>query len=347
MGEILHFGKMGVKGGAVCAAFAAAAVLASSCVKRELYVKPDEGHVLVNFDWQKVVAGEKAPEKMAVYFYGDNGTLKREVVESGQPVGITLASGTYKVLTTNDTVAGVGFSNMENFDQATAYALSANSISKADGDAESWIQQPGWVYSASIAELTVNKEDTMTRTFVPEPLVRKVDLQFKVAGDTEKVSKVTAALTGVAPSVQLVSHECAAKYASIVGFTAKKSETDPSTYSASVQVFGVNAKDAAGAVAKNLVKLWVEFNNDENNSQTIEKETEVDLSSSTTPGPGETPGTPGTEPGGNLNINIELEVSATSEAGFQVVVKGWEVVSSGANVDNRPGGVPLASSTVE
>lgn len=333
MGEILHFGKLGVKGvAAVCTAFAATAVLASSCVKRELHVKPDEGHVKIDFDWKNVPQGQTPPQdNMTVYFYGTDGTLKREVVQNGL-CETDLASGTYKVLSWNENVEGVDLKNWEDFDKAGAYALPAPPApgkADADGDTESWIQQPGWLYSASIAELTVNKEDTVVRTLVPEPLVRKLDLNFRISGDVDKVTKVSAALTGVAPSVRLASHECVDGYASIVGFTPKRSETDLSMYSGSVLVFGVNAKDAAGAVAKNLVKLWVEFNGDGNNSQTIQKETEVNLGGGTG--------------SGNINIEINVEVSATSEAGFQVTVKGWEVTSDGVSVDNRPGGVPLAS----
>ncbi len=328
MGEISYFGKMGVKGVVTCcAAFAATALLASSCLKRELYVKPDEGQVILDFDWKGVPDGEKAPEKMVVYFYGADNTLKREVVENGHFSGV-LMSGNYKVLTLNEEVAGVGLKNMEDFAKAYAYALPASANAKAtEGGDEAWIQQPGWLYSAAMAELTVNKEDTVRRTLAPEPLVRRLNLKFRVSGDADKVTKVTAALTGVAPSVRLASHQCEDGFASIVGFTPKKSETDPSLYSGSVLVFGVNAKDAAGAVAKNLVKLWVEFNDDQNNSQTIEKDTEVDLGGGT-----------GT---GDIDIDIDVEVSATSEAGFEVTVKSWQVTTGGVNVDNRPGGVPL------
>lgn len=328
MGEILHFGKSGLKGGvAVCAAFAATALLASSCVKRELWVKPDEGTVMIDFDWRNVAQGQAIPQAMTVYLYGEDGTVKPEVIENGKFEG-NLASGTYKVLSWNDTVDGVRFSGLEDFDKAYAYALPTSGITpKEDGVTESWIQQPGWLYSASITELVIKKEDTVRRTLVPEPLVRKLDLNFRVSGDVDKVTKVTAALTGVAPSVRLASHDCQDGYASIVGFTPKRSETDLSMYSGSVLVFGVNAKDATGAVAKNLVKLWVEFNGDGNNSQTIQKDTEVDLGGGTA--------------GGDIDIDIDVEVSATSEAGFQVTVKGWEVTSDGMNVDNRPGGVPL------
>lgn len=316
MGEILHFGKMGVKGVAVCATFAAVALLASSCVRRELHVKPDEGHVILDFDWQNIVPGGSVPDKMSVYFYGADGTLKREVVENGR-FGVTLASGDYKVLTLNEEAvsSSVGFTNMEDFDRAYAYALPLNK--KAEGE-EFWIQQPGMLYSANLTDLTVNKEDTVARTFVPASLVRWVILKIRFTGDADRVTNVSAALTGVAPAVRLATLEHIDGVASITEFEPKLSTEETGLYTASVLVFGVSAKDATGAVADNTVRLGVNFDN--NGSQTLEEGIEIE------------------EGTGDIEIDVELavEVAATSQGGFVAKVTKWEVTTDGMEVDNRP-----------
>ena len=41
-------------------------------------------------------------------------------------------------------------------------------------------------------------------------------------------------------------------------------------------------------------------------------------------------------PATEININVEIEVSANSEVGFTAVITGWEVTTDGMNVDNRP-----------
>lgn len=67
MGKILHCGRSGIGMVVACAAFAVAAVV-SSCVRRELYVKPDEGRVLLDIDWRELAPGEAEPDRMSVYF---------------------------------------------------------------------------------------------------------------------------------------------------------------------------------------------------------------------------------------------------------------------------------------
>lgn len=319
MNKILHFGRSGVKGAVVCVAFAALGVLASSCVRRDLYVKPDEGGVLLDFDWQKLAPGEAVPEQMTIYFYGANGSLTRGLTENGKFSG-TLPSGNYKVLVLNENVQGVGFTNMEDFDRAYAYALPLNK--RAEGD-DMWIREPGWLYSANIGELAVTKEDTVQRTLVPKPLVRRVVLNIRLTGDTHAVTGVSAALTGVAPSVRLATGLCGDGYASITELDPQPTEDG---YSANVLVFGVAAINPDGSPADNSVRLDLDFSN--GGSQAIEE----NISNGGIVDPTEI----------EININMDIEVAATSTAGFSAKVTKWEVTEGGMNVDNRPGGVPLA-----
>lgn len=319
MDKILHFKRLSIRRAIGCTVFAVAVMLASSCVRRELYVKPDEGSVVLDFDWQKLAPGEAAPEQMTVYFYGADGSLTRGLSENGKFSG-TLPSGNYKVLVVNEDVSGVGFTDMEDFDRAYAYALPLNK--KAQGN-DMWIREPGWLYSANISELVVNKADSLAWIMVPEPLVKRVILNIRLTGDAPAVTGVSAALTGVAPSIGLVTGKCSDGYASIT-------ELDPQPieggYSANVLVFGVAATNPDGSPADNSVRLNVNFSN--GGAQAIE----------------ESIGKGGIVDSINMEINIDLdiEVAATSEEGFSAKVTKWEVTDGGVNVDNRPGGVPLA-----
>ncbi len=319
MDKILDFRRPGIRGAVVCTALAAAVMLASSCVRRELYVKPDEGGVVLDFDWRNLVPGETAPEQMTVYFYGADGSLTRGVTENGKFSGI-LPSGNYKVLVVNEDVSGVGFTDMENFDKAYAYALPLNK--KAVGE-DMWIREPGWLYSSNSGELVVEKEDTVVQTMVPKPMVRHVVLNIRLTGDVEAVTDVSAALTGVAPSVRLVTGECGDGYASIT-------ELDPQPveggYTANVLVFGLTAPNPDGSPADNSLRLNMGFSN--GGSQAIEEH--VDTGGAIGPTDIE------------IKINVDIDVAATSEAGFSAKVTKWEVISGDMNVDNRPGGVPLA-----
>lgn len=318
MSKILHFGRSGRKGAIVCAA--AAAVFATSCVRRDLYVKPDEGCVQFDFDWQKLAPGEAAPEQVTLYFYGENGSLTRGLSENGRYSG-TLPSGNYKVLALNEDVPGIGFTYMEDFDKAYAYALPLNK--KADGD-DMWVREPGWLYSTHVGDLKIAKQDTVRRTLVPEALVQRMVLNIRLTGDCDAVTGISAALTGVAPSIRLVTGECCDGYASIT-------ELDPQpagngVYTANVLVFRVSATDPDGSVADNSVRLGLDFNN--GGSQTIEE----NISN----------GGIGDSTYIEININLDIEVAATSSAGFAAKVTKWEVTGAGMNVDNRPGGMPLS-----
>lgn len=317
--RILHFGRSAISGAVVCTALAVVGILVSSCVRRELYVKPDEGGVSLDFDWQKLAPGEAVPEQMTVYFYGADGSLTRGVSENGKFSG-TLPSGNYKVLVLNEDVPGVGFTHMEDFDRAYAYALPLNK--KATGD-DMWIREPGWLYSANIGELVVTKEDTVLRTLVPEPLVQRVVLNIRLTGDIHAVMGVSAALTGVAPSIKLASGDCGDGYASITELDPRPIEGG---YTANVLVFGVAATNPDGSPADNSVRLDLNFSN--GGSQAIEES----ISGGGIVDPTEI----------EININLDIEVAATSEAGFSARVTKWEVAAGGMNVDNRPGGVPLA-----
>lgn len=320
MSKILHFGRSGRKGAIVCAAAAAVAVFATSCVRRDLYVKPDEGRVQFDFDWQKLAPGEAVPEQVTLYFYGENGSLTRGLSENGKYSG-TLPSGSYKVLALNEDVPGVGFTYMEDFDKAYAYALPLNK--KADGD-DMWVREPGWLYSTHIGDLKIAKQDTVQRTLVPEPLVQRVVLNIRLTGDCDAVTGVSAALTGVAPSVRLATGECRDGYASITELDPKP--TGEGGYTANVLVFGVSATNPDGSAADNSVRLGLDFSN--GGSQAIEE----NISN----------GGMGDPTDIEINIDLDIEVSATSSAGFAAKVTKWEVTGTGMNVDNRPGGVPLS-----
>lgn len=327
MSKILHFERMGVRGAAVCVALAAGAMLSSSCVRRELYVKPDEGQVILNYDWRNLPSGETAPGQMTVYLYGADGSLTRGLTENGT-FSATLPSGQYKVLTLNQDLPGVGFTNMEDFDRAYAYALPFNK--KAEGD-DMWIGQPeGWLYSAHATELTVLKEDTIQQTMVPDPLVQHVTLNLRFTGDYNAVADVSAALTGVAPSVRLVTGKCEDGYASVIEFEPKPT-VEEGKYTADVLVFGLVARNPDGSAADNRLRLNVTFNN--GGSQFIEENVEV-----------------GGEAGPTdieIKIDVDIEVASTSEAGFTATVTRWETTTGDMNVDNRPGGIPLAGPLAE
>lgn len=328
MGKILHLGGSGLSGKVWrLRAVAAAAVLAgtmatTSCVKRDLYVKPDEGSVMLDLNWQQLASGEVPPENMAVYFYGDNGSLVRGKTENNH-LSAVLPTGKYKILAVNEDVEGVAFSNMEEFDKAYAYALPVYGKTKEDVTS-GWIRQPGWVYSGSLGDLVVNTGDTIQRTLMPAPLVQRVTLKIQLTGDVDAVTSVSGALTGVAPSVRLASGVCGDGYASITGLDPKPLDA-AGNFTADVLVFGVEAKNEDGTPASNTVQLELGFTN--GGSQSLEQDV--------------TGGGINDPTHIEINIDINIDVSSTSAAGFTARVTKWTVTTGGMDVDNRPGGKPL------
>lgn len=296
----------------------AGGLTSTSCVRRNLYTKPDEGRVIVNFDWKNKVEGTTAPEKMAVYLYGENGTLVRgESGEDGSYSG-TVASGKYKVLAFNEGIEGIAFADIENFENAYAYALPL--YSKVIED-DQWIKEAGgWLYSAQFADLTVAREDTVTTTLAPEPRVQRVVVKILVNGDADKVTGLDMALTGVASSIRLCSGECTGGYKAAVPLKYEMKEAEGTVvYSANTMVFGVQPVEG-GTQGANSVRLDLKFDN--GGSQEIEAEV----------GP-EIIGNPAAI---EITIDIEVEVSATSEGGFTAEITDFQVTTDDMIVDNRP-----------
>lgn len=309
MGKIAYMGCVSLR----CAALAVGmTLLASSCVKRNLYVKPDEGTVILDMDWKNLVQGENPPQQMSLYFYGENGTLLRGTTDNGTFTTV-LPSGNYKVLAVNEEVEGVGFNNMSDYDRAYAYALPLNKLAKAD---EEWVRQPGWVYSGHLLEVNVLKQDTTLTTVVPEPMVQRVSMNIYLTGDYDAVAEMSAALSGVAASVLLSTGECN-DYAALTQLEPQ--QVAGNHYTANALVFGVAAVNPDVSV-DNKVRLELSFNN--GGSQVLEETITGDVIEDPT----------ATE----ININVEIEVSANSEVGFTAVITGWEVTTDGMNVDNRP-----------
>lgn len=310
MGKLAYMGRVSLRYAAVAAVVT---LLASSCVKRNLYVKPDEGTVILDIDWQNLVAGETAPQQMSLYFYGDDGTLMRGTSENGTFTTV-LPSGSYKVLAVNEDVDGVGFTNMSDYDKAYAYALPLNKLAQAN---EEWVRQPGWVYGGHLLDVNVIKHDTVQQTVVPEPMVQRVSMNIFLQGDYDAVTEMSAALTGVAASVLLSTGECN-DYAAITQLEPQ--QVSGNHYTANALVFGVAAVDP-NAPVDNQVRLELAFNN--GGSQVLEETITGD-------GIAEDPSAM------EVTINVEIEVSANSEVGFTAAITGWEVTTGDMNVDNRP-----------
>ncbi|WP_294595998.1 DUF5119 domain-containing protein [uncultured Rikenella sp.] len=321
MNKILHFGrskKMGVIVMAVAAVWSGLGT--TSCVRRSLYTKPDEGRVIVNFDWKNQVEGTTKPEKMSVYLYGEGGTLVRgESGEDGSYQG-TVASGKYKVLAFNEGIEGVAFADVENFENAYAYALPL--YNKAASE-EQWIKEAGgWLYSAQFGELTVEKEDTIRTTMTPAPRMQHVMVKILVNGDADKVTGLQMALTGVASSIRLCSGECTGGYKAMVPLTPEVKQVDGSVlYSANTLIFGIQPAEG-GEQGANSVRLDLNFDN--GGSQAIEAE--IGPESIDNPAAAE------------ITIDIDVEVSATSEGGFTAQITDFQVTTDDMIVDNRPNG---------
>lgn len=321
MNKILHYGRANLRGAIVAVAVAGMMMPGlNSCVKRDLYVRPDEGSVILDFDWRNVIAGESVPEQMSVYFYGANGSLTRGTTDNGVCQAV-LASGKYKVLAFNEGVEGVAYTSLEDFDKAYAYALPLYS-NKSNSD-DQWICQPGWLYSANIGDLEISMNDTVQYTLVPRPLVQRIVLNIRLSGDVDAVTDVSAALKGVAPAVRLASGDCTDGFAAATELESKPLEGGG--YTANVLVFGILGKQPDGSPVSNSVELGLKFNN--GGSQVIEE----NISGSGTDQPTDI----------EINIDIDIEVSATSAMGFVAQVTKWEVTDGNVNVDNRPGGKPL------
>lgn len=318
MNKILHFG---ISVRTLCMVAISAAV-SVSCVKRDLYIRPDEGKVFLEFDWQKIASGEVSPDQMSVYLYGEKGNLA-PMSSDGHSFSATLPAGKYKVLAINEKIDGVGFSNMTDFEKAYAYALPlAKKSGKAVDDAAQWIGQPGWLYCVSLDDLVIRTNDSIARVVVPKPLVQRILLNIKVTGEFEAVTNASAALTGVAPSARLATGACSDGYASVTELNPTRTETG---FSANVLVFGVRSNSEDGSPAPNQVHMNLNYTNGGSQEWT------QDISESDIQNPTEI----------EINIDVNIEVSPTSEGGFVGTVTRWEITSGGLDVDNRPGGLPL------
>lgn len=322
MNKILHFGrskKLGVIVMAVAAAWSGLGT--TSCVRRNLYTKPDEGRVIVNFDWKNKVEGTTAPEKMSVYLYNEDGSklYHGETGEDGSYQG-TVASGKYKVLAFNEGIEGIKFADIESFEKAYAYALPLNNKALEEDE---WIKEAGgWLYSGQFAELTVAKEDTVLTTLTPAPRVQRVVVEILVKGDANKVTNLQMALTGVASSILLCSGECAGGYKGVVPLTYKMQPWDGLTwvsYSANTLVFGLQGA-AEGEPGRNSVRLDLNFDN--GGSQQIEAEIGPEIIDN--------------PDAIEITIDIDVEVSATSQGGFTAQITDFEVTTDDMIVNNRP-----------
>ena len=320
MNKILHFGrskKLGVIVMAVAAAWSGLGT--TSCVRRNLYTKPDEGRVIVNFDWKNKVEGTTAPEKMSVYLYNEDGSklYHGETGEDGSYQG-TVASGKYKVLAFNEGIEGIKFADIESFEKAYAYALPLNNKALEEDE---WIKEAGgWLYSGQFAELTVAKEDTVVTTLAPAPRVQRVVVKILVNGDADKVTGLQMALTGVASSIRLCSGECTGGYKAVVPLNHQVEQVDGSVlYSANALVFGIRPSEGESQ-GSNSVRLDLNFDN--GGSQQIEAEIGPEIIDN--------------PDAIEITIDIDVEVSATSQGGFTAPITDFEVTTDDMIVNNRP-----------
>lgn len=311
--DLLRFGRPKVSRATLCAAVAVAGImLGTSCDKKEL--KPDEGHLLLNLNWQHLVPGESVPERMSVYIYGGDGSLRQGKSE-GNRYEADLPTGKYQVLVFNGDTEGVAFTDAEEFDKAYARVLPVSN--RADS-----IRQPGWLYSAAMEVVNVEKGEEVQRTLLPKPLTRRITLNIRLKGDCQAVTNLSATLTGVASSVGLVSGAYGDALASVTEL-----DTWPTGegYTANGLVFGLLDRHPDGTPVPRTVRLRLGFNN--GGSQVIEK----DIGSGVTGDPADI----------EINTALDIEAAATGEAGFTARMTKWEVKNLGVNVDNRPGGQPL------
>lgn len=211
------------------------AVSLTSCDHKELcYSHPHETTLRVVYDWSE--APEANVAGMCAYFYSLDrpGTQYRFDFPGAKGGEVQIAAGRYIVLTYNNDTEAVTFANTGDYENHTAltrtgdileplYGNGVHSTAKADNN-ERVVITPDALYGCSVTQLTVEpagvtyiydhhhgpraatsvESDERVITLYPADMLCHYTFEVRHVSQAGHIKRVSAAITGMAPSLNLL-----------------------------------------------------------------------------------------------------------------------------------------------
>lgn len=277
-----------------------AIALMTGCVKDELYntPHPDRGAVRITTGWTGHSSDAVLPDSYILRVGSEEQTVNSET----NTFQSLLLPGRQSLLVYHST------------DGITIDGTTATVNLLADGTLH---PQPGYLFSAS-KELDIAADDTLKVTVQMQQHIRSLVLTLKLnPGDEQRIAGTAATLTGIAPSVNLVTGSIAAAGKTVAPLFAPGADTDQtraagnSILSASLRLLGVMQGE------KQLLTIAVSLTN--GTVQTIITDLTEALKNF---GSGEM------EP---LGLDAALTLPADTEAGAETsaTISDWNPVNNG------------------
>jgi hypothetical protein len=274
-------------------------LLGVSCTRRDLDPLPDS-NVKVVFDWKKLSAGESAPSKMKLLFYGSDGSVITRESNGGFFEG-NLPAGTYSVLVFNEDYQKVTFSNMDGYSTAQA------GLSTVPGT--TGMLQPSFFYGTGTTSIAVSQFHETTVTLTPAALVKKVKVNFIVTGKTGYISSINGTLSGLSQLVQIAGGTLS-NNSGTVSFKAEQ-QSGTGNYLSTITSWG------CAPSSKNTLNMVLNFTDGGSQSSS------VDISDALS----------GWSPAATVSIDIKLDISGDVRSGFTGIVKGWSYTTANTDVE--------------
>ncbi|MCM1452451.1 MAG: DUF5119 domain-containing protein [Clostridium sp.] len=189
----------------------------TSCHHKELcYLHPHEVALMLEFDWKE--APEADPAGMCVFFYHENSDVAPVRFDfSGMEGGeISLIPGAYRVLAYNNDTEAVLTGGSGDFDQHYAYTREGNILEPIygnhlpippRGDDERVMIAPDDMWGCSDVHILVTGTENQVITLFPHDLLCHYSYEVRNVKNLKHVSQMSAALSGMAPSMALASEE--------------------------------------------------------------------------------------------------------------------------------------------
>lgn len=299
--------------------FFALLLLAGGCVETDLV--PGSGEVRFDYDWTTLTDGTVVPSGTVAYVYPDApGKVAAFYGENELKGGVRLARGAYRVLTFNQNVERINFTDLADFDLARA---SLRPLGTKAGE-NTLLPPADWLYGGVVTDLQVNGRDNLVRTIAMNPYIRRIHIEIQT--DASKIETASGKLTNTAIGINLKDGKPAPTGNGTTQFELTKTERG---LLADFVIFGVDSSAWTGdSELKNIMEISVV------DAQNNRNELEVDIS--------------GEIAGGN-GSGGKVEEEMTGIGLVRITVDGWEADDEDNSLTETPirltayRGVPVKS----
>lgn len=297
--------------------FALAMLQLTGCVKDELYntPHPDKGAVQITTDWTGRSSDAVLPESYILHIGREEQTSRN--TDSAKPA--TRSTGSEEQTVSGETnlfksLLLPGTQSLLVYHQAEGITISGTTATVNTLEDGTLNPMPGFLFSAA-EELDVPKDDTLKVTVPMMQHIRTLALTLKLNnGDEQRIAGTTAALTGIAPAVDLTTGNVTATEGKAVvpvftlGTDAAKSRaTGNPVLTASLRLLGVMTGE------KQELSIAVALTN--GTVQTIKTDLTEALKNF---GSGEI------EP-----LVLDATLTLPAEAGISATISDWSIVNNG------------------